>query len=252
MIWLVRAAVIAGLVLPPMDAQQGRSARATAPVAESGSYLGVWVWQIDAMRAKELRLAEVAGVEVTLVRPGSPAERAGLRLGDVIADYGGTKVEGIEHFSQLVRDTAPGKSVRMRIVRNGASQAITAKIEAMSAGDRPGAIFGPRPANVPERQDVPRSLMTWRSPTLGVDAEALFGQLAEFFGVSEGVLVRTVMDGSPASRAGLKAGDVITRIGTRPVATPAQITAQLRGVGASFKVTLVRNRVETSVTVNFE
>ena len=87
---------------------------------------------------------------------------------------------------------------------------------------------------------------------LGVDAEPLFGQLADYFGVKEGVLVRSVIDGSPASRAGLKAGDVITRIGTRAVATPAQITAQLRGIGSSVKVTFVRNRGESSVAVNFE
>ena len=248
--WLVRAAVIAGLIVPPMGAQQGRSVNATAPA--SGSYLGVWVWQIDATRAKELRLPEVAGVEVTLVRPGSPAEAAGLKLGDVIAEYGGTKVEGIEHFSQLVRDTAAGKSVRMRIVRNGASQTVTAKIEAIAANDRPGAILGPRPESVPERPDVPRSLMTWQSPMLGVDAEPLFGQLADYFGVKEGVLVRSVFDGSPASRAGLKSGDVITRIGTRAVGTPAQITAQLRGIGASVKVTFIRNRTESNVSVNFE
>jgi serine protease Do len=87
---------------------------------------------------------------------------------------------------------------------------------------------------------------------LGVDAEPLFGQLAEFFGVKEGVLVRSVIEGSPASRAGIKAGDVITRIGARAVTTPAEITAQLRGVGASVKVSVVRNRAETSIAVSFE
>ena len=189
--------MIAGLIVPPMGAQQGRSINATAPA--SGSYLGVWVWQIDAMRAKELRLPEVAGVEVTLVRPGSPAEAAGLKLGDVIAEYGGTKVEGIEHFSQLVRDTAAGKLVRMRIVRNGASQTVTAKIEAIAANDRPGAILGPRPESLPERPDVPRSLMTWQSPMLGVDAEPLFGQLADYFGVKEPMLAKEIDLNGPLS-----------------------------------------------------
>lgn len=252
--WLVRVALIAGLVLPHGAAQQAaRSINATSQA--SGSYLGVWIWQIDAARAKELKLPEVAGVEVTLVRPGSPAEIAGVKPGDVVAEYNGQKVEGIEQFSQLVHDTPSGRPVKLRIIRNGASQLLTAKIAAISATDRPGAILGPRPENLPQtdRPDVPRSLMTWRSPMLGVDAEPLFGQLAAYFGVGEGVLVRSVVSGSPAERAGMKAGDVIIRIGKRPVTTPAEITAQLRSVTtSSVRVVVIRDRSEATFTVAVE
>lgn len=252
--WLVRAALIAGLVLPPGEAQQqARPVNATSQA--SGSYLGVWIWQIDAARAKELKLPEVAGVEVTLVRSGSPAEAAGLKPGDVVTEYNEHKVEGIDQFSQLVRDTPAGRPVKVRIIRNGAAQVLTAKIAAISPAERPGAILGPRPENLPqaERQDVPKSLMTWRSPMLGVDAEPLFGQLAVYFGVTEGVLVRAVIPGSPAEQAGIKAGDVITHIGKRPVTTPAEITAQLRSVTTpTVKVTLVRNHNETTLTVTLQ
>jgi S1-C subfamily serine protease len=86
---------------------------------------------------------------------------------------------------------------------------------------------------------------------LGVDAEPLFGQLATYFGVREGVLVRSVIQGSPAERAGIKAGDVITQINRHPVTTPAEITAQLRAMATgSVKVTLYRERGEATLTVN--
>ena len=90
--------------------------------------------------------------------------------------------------------------------------------------------------------------MTWRSTMLGIEAEALDGQLAEFFGVKEGVLVRTVAKGSSADRAGIKAGDVIVRLDDAKVTTPADISAHLRGLrGRSVSVVVVRDRKEVNV-----
>jgi serine protease Do len=221
--------------------------------ASSGSYLGIWIWEVDAARARELRLPEPGGIEVTLVRQGSPADVAGIKAGDVVAEYNAQKVESIEQFSRLVRETPPGRPVKVRIFRNGTSQLLTAKIEAISAADRPPAITGTRPSQPQEWQDVPRSLMTWRSPVLGMDAEPLFAQFAAFFGVPEGVLVRAVVNGSLAERAGLKAGDVITRVGKFPVTTPPEITARLRAVATpTVQFVIMRDRKETTVTVSLE
>ncbi len=245
--WLARIAIVA--VLTGLSGRaQVRPVNNVAPA--SGSYLGIWVWEIDAQRAKELRLPNWARIEVTLVSGGSPADLAGMRAGDVISEYHGQKVESIEQFSRLVRETPGGKPVKIQIVRNGTPQTLTAKIEAIAAADRPGPITAPRSA-LPqaERQDVPRSLMTWRSPVLGVDAEPLFGQLAAFFGVSEGVLIRSVAQSSPAEKAGIKAGDVITRINKQTVATPAEITARLRAVNTpAVTVSIVRSTARNSAS----
>src|SRR5262249_42558508 len=79
----------------------------TAVVVGRGgpSFLGVGIQEVDADRAKALRLREEAGVEVTRVDPDSPAEKAGLKEGDVITEYNGQKVEGLEQFSRMVRET---------------------------------------------------------------------------------------------------------------------------------------------------
>ena len=140
---------------------------ASALMAQAGSYLGIWIWEVDAARAKELRLPQPGGVEVTLVRPGSPAEAAGVKAGDVVAEYNGQKVQGIEQFSRLVRETPSGRQVRLRVMRNGSAQVLTARIVAQT--EKPAE--GPRLVMTQERQDVPSSLTTWRSPVLGVDAE---------------------------------------------------------------------------------
>lgn len=215
----------------------------------AGSYLGIWIWEVDAARAKELRLGQPGGIEVTLVRPGSPAEAAGVKAGDVVMEYEGQKVQGIEQFSRLVRETPSGRSVKLQIVRNGSAQVLTAKILAQTerAAEKARIVL------TQERQDVPSSLMTWRSPVLGVDAEPLFGQLAGYFGVTEAVLVRAVASGSPAERAGMKAGDVITRVGKQPVTTPAEITARLRAVTTpTVQVVILRDRKEATFNVALE
>jgi serine protease Do len=85
---------------------------------------------------------------------------------------------------------------------------------------------------------------------MGVEVEPLSGQLGEYFGVKEGVLVRSVTKGSEAERAGIKAGDVITSVGGARVTNGAEITAQLRAArGASVSVALMRDHREMTVNV---
>lgn len=230
------------------------TAWAQPPGASPGSYLGVWIWEVDAARAKELKLPEPGGVEVTLVRPGSPAEAAGIKPGDVVAEYNGQRVEGIEQFSRLVRETPVGRPAKLRVLRNGASVMLNARIETISAAERPGPVAFPRvPVPPAERLDVPRSLMTWRNPVLGIEGEPLFGQLAGYFAVTEGVLVRSVAAGSVAEKAGLRAGDVIVRVGKQSVATPAEVTARLRTADSpTVRLTVMRERAEVAITVTLE
>ena len=99
--------------------------------------------------------------------------------------------------------------------------------------------------------DVPRIFSGLRSPMLGVEAEPLEGQLAQYFGVSDGVLVRSVAKGSLAEKAGIKAGDVIQRVDDTKVATPADITGRLRTArGKAVVLSIVRDHKETSVSVD--
>ena len=88
-------------------------------VLAGGSYLGVNLAEIDGTRAKELKLKETTGVEITRVEEGSPAEKAGLKPNDVVLEYNGQRVEGMEQFGRLVRETPGGREVKLVISRNG-------------------------------------------------------------------------------------------------------------------------------------
>jgi serine protease Do len=248
-VWLVVLALGASLSLRAQaPAPSNPPPTPSRAVQIRGGYLGIGIQEITAERAKVLKLHEEAGVEITRVGPDSPAEKAGLKVGDVVLQYNGMRVEGIEQFSRLVRETPPGREVKIDVFRNGSVQTITARI-----GQHP-PVRGPFPEGFGwSLPDIPRVFPGLRSPVLGVDAEAIDGQLAQFFGVKEGVLVRSVGKDSPAEKAGIKAGDVITKVDDASVGTPSEISARLRPLaGKAVAVIIVREKKETTVTVQLE
>ncbi|MEO7145688.1 MAG: PDZ domain-containing protein [Bryobacteraceae bacterium] len=244
---------------PPPPA---RLARPSFPGPQA-SYLGVGLQEIDANRANTLHLKEVAGVEITQVEPDSPAAKAGLQSGDVILEYNGVKVVGFEQFSRLVRETPTGRDVKIRISRAGADQTMVVKIGShhMRPPGSEAFLMPPMPSMPP----MPRihmqgfsmpdiSHMSWRSPILGIEAEGLGSQLAQYFGVKQGVLVRSVLEDSPAAKAGMKAGDVILKVEDHPVVTPGEVSAAVGGPNAkhAIPILVMRDHKETALSVTID
>jgi serine protease Do len=234
--------------------------------AGSGSFLGVFLQEVGPDRAKALKLPDEEGVEITGIEPNSPAAAAGLMVGDVVVKYNGQDVEGMEQFGRLVRETPAGREVKLQIVRNGNVQMLTAKVGARPSGAAalpyfPQVPTPPEPPlqnlpntlqNLPNTpQNLPNTLRLYNGArVMGVEVEPLSGQLADFFGVKEGVLVRAVTKSSEAERAGIKAGDVITSVGGARVTNGAEISAQLRAARvSSIPVTLMRDHREMTVSV---
>jgi serine protease Do len=226
----------------------GAGAQVKVAVGQDTSYLGVNVQEITAERAKALKLREEAGVEITRVESSSPADQAGVKAGDVVTEYNGQRVEGLEQFSRMVRETPAGREARLTLVRAGATQTIAVKVGARRAGGVLGSLqWTPSPVTV-WIPDFPRNRMSWTSSVLGIEGEQVDGQLADYFGVRQGVLVRSVTSGSAAERAGIKAGDVITRVAGNDVKTPSDISSRLRSQSSATLV-LLRERKEMTVTV---
>jgi serine protease Do len=227
-----------------------------AQMSQPQSFLGVAVAELDAARAKDLKLNDVHGVEITRMDEDTAAVKAGLKVGDVILEYNGQRVEGTEQFIRMVHETPPGREVKMLIGRNGGTQTV-----AVTMGSRKANVLlgrtGPLSSNVwfdmPDIQmpDMPRVFTTWNSSALGIEAEGLTKQLAEFFGVKEGVLVRSVARASVAEKAGIKAGDVIVKVDQTAVTTPSEVTNAVRMARSkrSFPVELMRDKKENTVTV---
>ena len=267
--WSTAALMAISLVPPATWAQNATNAHMSGiTINVNGSRLGIGVKDVTADRVKALKLKDQHGAEITMVDDNSPASRAGLKPGDVILELNGKALAGFEELKRVLGNIPAGSEVKLDVWRNGQAMTVTAVTERQTYVETPAGIIDlggvsvaippipPMPPMPSVNIDIPSILTMVHCSSLGADEETLQrdGQLAEFFGVHEGVLVRAVSHDSPAERAGIKAGDVITKIGDSKVATTRQVAAALSEVrpDRSVPVTVVRKQKEMSVSVTLE
>ena len=225
---------------------------ANMQIAAGPVYLGVYTLEVNADEAKARKLKEVVGLEVTGVTEGSPAARAGIHVQDVILELGDQKVGDGRQFGEAIGAKAPGTKVVLTISREGAIRKITATLESRSAGMMfPGIQQGTIYQAIPlSPRDMEAMIAAAMPPIVGYDGVAVTPQLAEYFGISQGVgvLVFTVYPKSPGERAGLKAGDIVTKVNGVPVANPHEISEILRQK-KSVIFSVIRNKKEIVLSV---
>ena len=241
-----------------------------------GSWLGVQIADVDTDRGKELGLRDVHGAEVQSVSPGSPAEEAGIKEGDVITEYQGSRIEGVAQLTRLVRETPSGRTASIEIWRNGSSKDLQVQmksrehedddlpgnIQVWSDDDGDGKMSWFHTPAPPEPPDIDlqaleglgdmRIFAPGMRPRLGITVDSVGKQLAEYFGVKQGggALVTSVGKGSAGESAGLKAGDVIVKVDEDSVQDAGDLHMAMRERrGKALTLTVVRERRETTVKV---
>jgi serine protease Do len=228
--------------------------------SESG-WLGVQIADVDADKVKELKLPAERGVLITEVEADSPAAKAGLKANDVVTEYNGQRIESATQFRRMVRESLAGRAVQLTVWRDGRAQTLSATLG--DSRDRIASTFtlaGPRGEFKFDsdmfRFDMPNFFVSSRAPLLGISAEDISGQLGAYFGApgGEGVLVREVNAGSPAEKAGMKAGDVITKFNGERVKSLDELREKLRAKREqkTVSVGVIRKGAEVSLNVEVE
>jgi serine protease Do len=255
----VAAAAIGAAVAPPLQGQTRITPKArTVQVWSGGSRIGVSIRDVEESDSKTAKGAPATGVIVEDVATDSPAEKAGIRKGDVIVEFDGERVRSVRQLTRLVQETPAGRTVPAVLQREGQRTPVSVTPGdngrfSFQGFDDVGQLGGelrfavPKP---PAPPNPPTPPMVWNfdelagRSRLGISIESLSTQLAEYFGAKDGVLVSSVSDDSAAAKAGLKAGDVITNFNGSAVGDPPELRRRIQSLndGDEFTVTVMRDR----------
>jgi len=244
-------------------------------------YLGVDIRDIADEQVSALKLKDSHGAEITTVDHDAPAGKIGLREHDVVLQVNKQVVDNADHFRRIMHDIRAGKTVTLIISRDGQPQTFTVQLANRAdverrAWDQHFVVPGPPPDddNAPPPPssgyrgnsfagggmgsgfsgggamfDAP--LIGPHSTYTGAMLEPV-GQLADVFGVKPGLglLVRNIDADSPAATAGLKPGDVITRVNAVDITRPEQwFHAVQKSRGKPLQLTIIRNKQEQTLTL---
>lgn len=201
--------------------------RVMADLIEHGkvlrSWIGVQIQPLDNASASAMGLKSPDGALVSDVVKDGPAKKAGLKTGDVIIEFNHVQVKNVDHLRNTVSASKPNKRYDLIVIRDSRKKTLKVTLEEMPGDDALATVSRP-PAQTNE---------------LGIQVSSLSQSVIREYDISkgeEGVIVIAVVEGSIAAEAGIRIGDLITRVGTKKCNSP-------RGFAALIKETQKKNMV---------
>jgi serine protease Do len=184
-------------------------------------WLGVLLQPVSAEVAESLGLAGEGGTLVANVEPDSPAAKAGLEPGDVVLAVNGRPLESVKALARAVADTRPGTKLTLQVSREQKSRDVPVVIGSPPADGRVASATEPADAG--------------STPRLGLALAPLTPESRAQFGIEtgkQGVVVARVERDSPAARAGIRPGSLISMVGQRPVNAPEDVVRAVAAAAA--------------------
>jgi serine protease Do len=247
-----------------------------APAHAAGkAWLGVTTQQITDELRDALDL-KGSGVLVNSVINDGPADRAGIRKGDVITSFNDHEVGSPGDLADAVQDENVGSTATVKVIRRGSTQTLSVKLgtrpegmddETPTPGSRrdvrvyrngkevdPDEIDMPNLEHLEGLGAMPRMLFMNDRGRLGVRIQKLNPDLASYFGGTngKGALVLEVVEDTPADKAGIKAGDVIVRLGNKDIEDPDDLVSALRDSEGKVTVTVVRKGARRTIDAELD
>jgi serine protease Do len=230
-------------------------------VSSGSGWLGVGITEVSAEKVKELKLPSEHGVVLGKIVPDSPAVKAGLKESDVVTEINGQRVEGTEQFRRMIREIPAGRAAQFTLWRDGHSQTVSVILGKSEMRHGSKFLAPAAPGNfsfqMPEIPDMSAMFESgpWTNSRsrLGIDAENLDGEFGNYFGApeGEGILVRGVFPDTPAAKAGLKVGDVITSVDGERIRSVGELRKKMaeKKQEKTVKLGLIRNKAALTLSV---
>jgi len=234
-----------------------------------GSYLGVYIAEVDADDVSRLDLKQERGARIESVSEESPAQEAGLEKDDVIVGWNDAQVESAVQLQRLVSETPAGRVVNLKVIRDGKNRDVKVTIGERESMVRSFSFRGPDSEEIEGLVERLRPGVEWKGLSvpgmhgnvfafmgggrMGVGVQSVGDQLGEYFGLNgrDGVLVTSVEEDSPAAKAGLKAGDIILTLAGEAVDGPGELALAVREADEGpISVGILRDRQERTITVD--
>ena len=230
-------------------------------------YLGVHVTDVDPSQVQTYKLKDAHGALITLVDHDAPAGKIGLKVNDVVLELDGQNIVDAEQLGRVLKDIPPGRKVNLQISREGAIQTLTVQLAERTAVEHDvwdkigsgGDAYPPSGSmgilagggnSVPSGFHFPFFGSTLK---VGALVEPLTTQMAAYLGVQSGLMVKQVERKSEAATAGLRAFDVILRVGSEAIATSADWERALRSnQGKPVQLTILRDKKQQQLTLKVD
>ena len=192
-------------------------------------WLGVQLQTVSAEVAEGLGLKEERGTLVASVVPDSPAAKAGLKAGDVVLGVNGKPLADAKTLARLVGDSRPGTALTLEVSRDQKTRDLQVQVGTPPGAERVAAAGEPAGAAA-------------ATPRLGLALSSLTPEARERFGIDqgkEGVVVMRVERDSPAAKAGIRAGSLISMVGQRQVSAPEDVVREVAAAAAEKRSTVL-------------
>ncbi len=186
----------------------------------SRGYLGIYIQEITAEMAKNLKLPVNRGVIVTRVERNSPAEKAGLRVDDIIVEFNGKRIEHINDLTVAVSTTPPGSTVKIKVIRSGSLKEITAKV-----GE-----YKERSVTTEDTISIDRIGITVSDVPFDIKAQA---------GIEGGAIVTSVKPGSIGHMAGINVGDIIVKVNNEFISSAKHLQKIINSLPKGYNVEML-------------
>jgi serine protease Do len=229
--------------------------------AATQGYLGIDIADLNAGKMQALKLKDTNGAVITLIDHDAPAGQAGLKVDDVVLQMDGQAVQNADQFRQMLRKVPAGGKIALQISRDGNLHTVNVQlVDRKQMEKKVWTRLGSAPAvptmgilsgdSLPSGFHLPSFGSTLK---VGALVEPLTSQMAAYLGVESGLMVKQVARRSAAAVAGLRAFDVILKVGSEAIATSADWERALRtNQGKPVQVTILRDKKQQTLTMQVD